>query len=300
MGVEFTPSENSALYALLAENTTDIILKTDLKGFILHASPAIEGLGTRPSDGVGSPHLLDLVHPSHIDAISAAHEAVVSGGREQVSLEFPAITADAGQKWFSIQMRRLVDERGETYGALGIMQSIEQRRTLEEKLFAAEMTDSLTGLTNRKAFISMLEHLVAERAGGCVAIFAIDYFKALNMRYGQSFGDEVLVVFTGILRSLLRAQDIVSRIGGERVCVLLPGSTAAQSEAVCQRVILTLTEIHKAAGENGIPITASVGVARIGKSVDATLKKAELALFLAKAKGRNRLEMARGRGFPIG
>lgn len=300
MGVEFTPNESSALYALLAENTTDIVLKTDRQGFILHASPAIAGLGTRPSDGLGTPHLLDLVHPSHVDAISEAHQAVVTGGREQVSLEFPAITADAGQRWFSIQMRRLVDDDGETYGALGVMQSIEQRRTLEERLFAAEMTDPLTGLTNRKAFISMLEHLVADHKGGCVAIFAIDFFKALNMRYGQSFGDEVLVVFSGILRSLLREHDIVSRIGGDSIGVLLPGSTPAQSEAVCQRVILTLTDIHKSAGENGIPITASVGLSRIGSSMDATLKKAELALFLAKAKGRNRLEMAKGRGFPIG
>lgn len=299
MGVEFTPSESTALYALLAENTTDIILKTDAEGFILHASPAIQGLGVRPSDVLAGPHLLDLVHPTHAEAIAAAHQSVVKGGCEQISLEFPAITADAGQKWFSIQMRRLVNESGEIYGALGIMQSIEQRRTLEDRLFAAEMTDALTGLTNRKAFVSMLDHLVAERTGGCVAIFAIDYFKALNLRYGESFGNEVLVVFSGILRSLLRSQDIVSRIGGETIGVLLPGSTAALTEAVCQRVIRTLTEIHQEAGRNSIPITASVGVARIGKTMDGTLKKAELALFLAKAKGRNRLEMAKGGGFPI-
>lgn len=294
MGVAFTPTESSALYELLADNTTDIILKTDCKGFILHASSAIEGLHVPGRDALIGPHIIDLVHPSHMDAMSATHEAVIKGEREVAWLEFPAIAADARERWFKIQMRGLRNEQGQIYGALAIMQSIEQRKALEEKLFAAELTDPLTGLTNRKAFLAMLEHLVTERAGGCVAIFSIDYFKAINLRYGQAFGDEVLVVFSGMLRTLLRAEDIISRIGGESIAVLLPGATPDQAEAICQHVTATLAEINAISGDNGLPITVSVGVSRIGRSLDSTIRKAEVALFLARAKGRNRVEMARG------
>ena len=64
MGVGFTSREGSALYRMLAENTADIILKTDCEGFIVHASPAIEQLGVGfPSMLIG-PHILDLIHPS--------------------------------------------------------------------------------------------------------------------------------------------------------------------------------------------------------------------------------------------
>ena len=162
----------------------------------------------------------------------------------------------------------------------------------------------LTRIANRRAsdqaLDTMLRRLLPAGQPMLLLLADADYFKALNMRYGQSFGDEVLVVFSGILRSLMRSEDIVSRIGGDSIGVLLPGATSAQTEAVCQRVIMTLTEIRQAAGDNGIPITASVGISRIGKSMDGTLKKAELALFLAKAKGHSRLEIANGRGFPIG
>jgi diguanylate cyclase (GGDEF)-like protein len=151
------------------------------------------------------------------------------------------------------------------------------------------MTDPLTGLTNRQAFVAMLQHLVQANAGGCLAIFDIDHFKAINMQYGQSIGDEVLVSFAEFLRTLVRSDDIVSRIGGESLGVLLLKATPDQAETMCQRIIAALAEI----GQFGrrISVTASAGVARIHGSVDDTIRRAELALFLAKAKGRNRLEM---------
>ena len=137
----------------------------------------------------------------------------------------------------------------------------------------------------------MLQHLVDEDVGGCLALFDIVYFQAINMQYGQSVGDKVLVVFAELLRTMTREDDIVSRIGGECLGVLLPGVTAADTQEVCQRIVATLSELRREVGGDSLSITASAGVSRIGNSVDDTIKRAELALFLAKAKGRNRLEM---------
>lgn len=169
---------------------------------------------------------------------------------------------------------------------------------MQEQIFAAAMTDPLTGLTNRKAFIAMLQHLVDTRVGGCLALFDIDHFKTINMKYGQAVGDEVLVVFADLLRTLMRSEDTISRIGSESIGILLPRARADQAEAICARVVTTLSEVRQTAGSQRLAITASAGVARIEGSLDDTLKRAELALFFAKAKGRNRLEMDEGLHFP--
>lgn len=298
MAVKFSLKDSSALYRLLAENTSDIILKTDGDGFIVHASPGITQLGLALPGLLIGPHILDLVHPSAKAAVQAEYEAAIAGREDGAWVEFPALTADKQKRWFALKLRCLSDDRGSVYGVLGMMRSIEERRDIEDKLFAATMTDPLTGLTNRQAFVAMLQHLVERKVGGCLAIFDIDHFKTINMQYGQSIGDEVLVIFSELMRSMMRPEDIISRIGGESLGVLLPNVTPDQAEAICQRIVATLTEMRRAAGPDGLAITASAGVSRIATSLDDTIRRAELALFFAKAQGRNRLEMDNGKAFP--
>jgi diguanylate cyclase (GGDEF)-like protein/PAS domain S-box-containing protein len=299
MGVDFTPQESLALYELLAQDGPDIILKTDRHGFIRHASqPAARRNGAFAGDPAGH-HLLDLVHPASAAPVRDKLRAVLAGRADDGWTDFRAQAADDGhahpaERWFAIRLRGLAAADGAIYGTIAVMRSIEERRSLEERLFEATMTDPLTGLTNRRAFIAMLQHLVDRRTGGCLAIFSVDYFRAMNMRHGQAFGDEVLVVFARLLRTLMRPEHIVSRIGDESLAVLLPLASPRAAEALCGRVVATLTEIRRRVGADGEPITASVGIAAIGDSLDRTINRAELALFLAKAKGRNRVETDRG------
>jgi diguanylate cyclase (GGDEF)-like protein/PAS domain S-box-containing protein len=293
MGVQFTSQESSALFHLLEETTTDIILKTDRNGFILQASSAIERLGLWPArcvDALVQPHILDLVDADHADAIRAGHEAAIAGRADDRWIEFAAITNTMMSRWFEIRIRALTDESGAIYGAVSLMRSIEERRSFEDKLFAAELTDPLTGLTNRKAFLSMLQHMVDEGMDGCLAIFDIDRFRSINMRYGHSFGDEVLVVFADLLLTMMRSSDIISRIGGGSIAVLLPGATPERAHAICARVLDDLGEIRQVTSSGSFALSASAGIAGIGGSPDNTIKRAELALFFAKSRGSNRLE----------
>ena len=299
MGANFTPEESFTLYQLLAENTSDIILKTDCDGFVSYASQALERLGVTRGGHRDGFHLLDLVHKSCAATVAAEHAALVSGRKRQSWIEFPAASrgrsAKAPERWFEIRMRRLVDKQNRVLGTINVMRSIQDRVALEDKLFAAAMTDPLTGLANRTAFISMLQHLVDAGNGGCLAIVAIDYFKAINMRLGQSIGDEVLVVFSELLRTLMRPEDIVARIGGESLAILMPQVTRDEARALCENIVTTLSAIRQSVGSAGTPITASIGVSPICASLDDTMTRAEMALFLAKAKGRNRLEVDDGR-----
>ena len=289
MGVDFTLQERSALYGLLADNSDDIIFKSDARGFILTASPAIEQLGYRLPAMLIGPHIRDLVLPQFAAAIEADHRAALSGRGSARWHEFPAATGTAGH-WFEIQMRALHDGAGRLYGVLCMMRSITARKSLEEQLFAAEMTDPLTRLTNRVAFVSMLEYMVCSKAGGCLALFDLDHFMTLNMRYGQSAGDEMLCAFADLLRDLVRRKDIISRVGSERFGVLMPGLTPEEASEVCQPVIETLAVLGQSEFAERFGVTTSAGIAPIALSVDRTMKHAELALFAAKAKGRSRVE----------
>lgn len=294
MGMKFTLKERSALYRLLAETTSDIIIKTDRAGYILHASPAIEQLGFAVPAMLIGPHLLDLVHPARAEELHAEHDAAIRGRPHEGWLEFPALTRGEEERWFEIQIRSLRDGASRIYGALSIMRNIDERKALEDRLFAAELTDPLTGLTNRKAFIEMLRYITGRQIGGHLAIFKIDHFKAINMRFGQRNGDRVLLAFADLLRKSLRREHIVSRIGGETLGVLMPGTGCAEAEDACQTVIDTLAQAGRTENGRGVTLTASAGLAEIGACLDVVIKRAEIALFLAKAKGRNRLEVDSG------
>ena len=293
MGVSFTPEEGSVLYRLLAENSTDIILKTDCAGNLLHGLPTMSRLGLLPPAQSGARHLRDLVAPECADQVLAAHRGALNGGGEGDWVEFRARSRGARARWYAIQTRRIVDAAERVCGGISIVRSLDERRSFEERLFAAAMTDPLTGLTNRSAFVSMLGHLVEQRADGWVAMFDIDHFKAINLRYGHSAGDEVLVAFADLVRVLTREADIISRTGGESFGVLLPRTARDEAERVCREIVVTLAESSAAAG-GGLAITVSAGLAAIAGTLDDTIRRTELALAVAKARGRNRVHVDAG------
>lgn len=293
MRVDFTLHERLALYGLLADHSSDIILRTDRRGFVLAASPALERLGLALPAMLIGPHLRDLVHPDYRALIEAEHRAAIAGTGSGGWLELPAVLGGRRQQWFEAQLRPMTDPHGRTYGALVVMRCIARRKSLEARLFAAEFTDPLTRLTNRIAFLAMLDHLVSRPHRAALALFDIDHFMTLNMRFGQSAGDDLLRAFADLLRAMTRSEDIISRAGGERFAVIMPALTPQAAAAACRPIVETLAEAGGAALGGHFAVSTSVGIARIGRSTDSTVKQAELALFMAKAKGRSRIETSR-------
>ena len=283
-----SPGECSALYRLVAASPTDLVVKTDRRGRIVHATPASASLGLAfAGDPVGR-HLLELIHESYADIVLAEHCLALAGSRGSGWIELLAVTQDGGQQWMELKLGGVPGGDG----VLGIMRSIEDRRALENRLFVAAMTDPLTGLTNRSAFTRMLAHLVETGAPGHLALFDLDHFRTINLRHGHSGGDRVLVAFARLLRTLLRADDILSRIDGGTFGVLLPEASQREANAACGRVIEAMGEMG-ATAVGGHRFSASAGVAPFVRSADRTLREAELALLAAKAHGRARVENAR-------
>ncbi|WP_342113392.1 GGDEF domain-containing protein [Pseudoduganella sp. OTU4001] len=157
------------------------------------------------------------------------------------------------------------------------------------------MIDPLTGAGNRRHFeeraaTEIREVQRAQTALGVVA-FDIDHFKQVNDREGHAAGDQVLRSVVERVQSTLRPCDFLARIGGEEFVVLLPGEDSAGAAVVAERLREALAASPVMAGGVAIPVTASFGVAQLeGElSLELPLRRADSALYLAKAQGRNRV-----------
>ncbi len=163
------------------------------------------------------------------------------------------------------------------------------------------VTDGLTGLHNRRYLDSHLATLF-ERARNrrrplSLMITDIDRFKAINDTYGHDVGDEVLREFAGRLRKNVRGIDLACRMGGEEFVVVMPDTEGLIAEKVAERIRAQIadTPFLVGGGKGSITVTVSVGVAammREADSVEAMLKRADLALYEAKNGGRNRVVAA--------
>jgi len=162
-----------------------------------------------------------------------------------------------------------------------------------EELSRRAQTDPLTGLLNRRAFDDCLARALAAaqryRRPLSVVIADIDHFKDINDAHGHATGDQVLIAFARLLEAQSRAVDSVARIGGEEFAILMPEVDAAGATDGAERL---RDAVQRMEGPEGIGITASFGVADLlDARHDATLllARADEALYLAKAYGRNRV-----------
>jgi len=161
-------------------------------------------------------------------------------------------------------------------------------------------TDGLTQVMNRAAFSTLVDaylkdvHASAGRAGGALLIIDADNFKAVNDRYGHDRGDEALIAIAAAIKAMLRAPDIVGRLGGEEFGVFLPGANADQAERVAERIRASVSATAFAPAGTPHELSVSVG----GAVFAATLPFADLfrvadrQLYAAKQHGRNRVEIA--------
>jgi diguanylate cyclase (GGDEF)-like protein len=172
-------------------------------------------------------------------------------------------------------------------------------RTLRERnreLHELSITDSLTGLYNRKHLMEVLTKEVAraERYQRPLAVLMIDvdHFKLYNDTCGHLAGDEVLRNIAAIFRGCLRESDCVGRYGGEEFLIILPETVADDAWRIADRIRSRLAEEDFPTDSKPVKITISGGIATFpgnGRSPESLLKSADAALYQAKNHGRNRV-----------
>ncbi|QUD88183.1 PleD family two-component system response regulator [Phenylobacterium montanum] len=171
------------------------------------------------------------------------------------------------------------------------------RKNLDHSLELA-VTDQLTGLHNRRYMTGQLTALVARAARGGdpvgVLLIDVDHFKKINDSFGHDVGDEVLREFAVRVATNVRAVDLPCRFGGEEFVVVMPGTPLAAAERIAERIRLHVggSPFRVAGGKELLTATISIGVAATigeGDTPDAVLKRADEALYEAKAAGRNKV-----------
>jgi PleD family two-component response regulator len=184
------------------------------------------------------------------------------------------------------------DPRGVPDGALCLMRSVQQVRSLEGELHARAVTDPLTGLANRAAFCASLRRHLALGGGQMVAIFAVDAMRALLLRYGQRTADEVVWGFAKFLETMALPGHELAQLDGERFAVVLPEMTSRGAREWAEEVVETFAGLASGVSPKAPQLTASAGLARIACTVDWTLREAELGLVLARAGGGSQVAVA--------
>ena len=160
------------------------------------------------------------------------------------------------------------------------------------------MTDALTGLANRRAFMEFAEQRLNTHASGAVAflVLDLDWFKAINDGHGHAMGDRVLRLFAHTLSDNLPRDSITGRLGGEEFAAIVSGPDQQATIAAAERVREGFAVAARVV--DGVPIaaTVSIGLAHAydlpADMVEALCERADKALYQAKALGRNRVESA--------
>ncbi|RMF43719.1 MAG: EAL domain-containing protein [Deltaproteobacteria bacterium] len=182
---------------------------------------------------------------------------------------------------------------GETL-AWGICRDVTERVRAQEQLFYLAHHDSLTGLPNRMHFVEQLQNslAMARRLQKEVAVLFLDLdrFKIINDTLGHAAGDELLVEVAGRLKNLLRETDSVGRMGGDEFAVVLANLQRQEdAELVARKILEALAEPVKI-NNHELFITTSIGMVffpRDDEQPEELLKKADIAMYGAKAQGRN-------------
>ena len=284
------------------EGSSVALWDTDLRTGQVYLGEAWSGILGRPRrDGVATvEELLALVHPDDLEAVRRASREALKGERPVYAVEH-RVKAQNGE-WRWILSRGRVTERdpasGRALRMIGTNLDITERRRSEEAVQSTAHSDPLTGLANRRGLGDRLRLALARnrRSGleSAVLFLDIDHFKTVNDTRGHGAGDALLAGFAARLRASVRASDTVARFGGDEFVVLLEDVRERNSAVRIAEKILDEARRPLNVGDGEVAVTTSIGVAYSDatSTEDELLRRADAALYQAKAAGRDRYQVA--------
>jgi diguanylate cyclase (GGDEF)-like protein len=196
----------------------------------------------------------------------------------------------------ALQLRRELSDSGRRLALLGEINAALQLEARE--LVEQANTDPLTGTLNRQGLRAALMSTASLLAPPVAVVFAdIDHFKGINDRHGHDVGDAVLRDFAAAIHAEIRTNDRLVRWGGEEFLIVCPATGAEQARQLAEKLRAAL---HAGTWPAGLRVTASFGIAARAPDEDigAVIKRADGALYAAKAAGRDRVMVAEAAGLP--
>jgi diguanylate cyclase (GGDEF)-like protein/PAS domain S-box-containing protein len=299
--------ESAAAFRLLAENSSDMIVRIGADMQRRYVSPACrELLGYEPEE------LLDrradgIVHPDDQALWQETFANPTRDPAKDLRATFRVLRKDGSTIWVEANRRKLASGDGFVVA----VRDVTSRKRAEDQLARANRRlqlmasqDGLTGLANRRQFDETLENEFrrAQRSGATLSLLMIDVdcFKAFNDRYGHPAGDRCLKEISQALREIAgRPGDLVARYGGEEIVIVLPNPPAAGAATLGERAraAVAARAIPHLGNLAGPAATVSIGVATLTPAApfagpEDLVGAADHALYRAKQSGRDRVCIA--------
>lgn len=305
--IEQAARKSEQLYRLLAENSRDIIVLTDLNHRREYVSPAVQWMmGWDPRDLVGTTFRDSICHPDDVPAMTATLEALTNGEPAK-SLTYRCKKKDGTYLWMEANISLYCDRvTGDPIGYVNVVRNVAERKAAEERLQDAYLAlealasvDPLTGTANRRQLDESLEQdwrrAIRTVSPISLLLLDVDHFKLYNDLYGHLRGDTCLRQIAETAQQVFRRSgDTVARFGGEEFAIILPDTDRIGAFDLAQRLRQKVEDLRiEHAGSQHSMVTVSVGCATLvpepGAEANTLIEAADRALYEAKRAGRNRV-----------
>lgn len=313
--VEAAMAESEKIYKTILLASPDNITIADLSGRLLMFSDAATKMfGYDREEGPGMT-IMDFIVPEDHERARANMVKMVQAGHSGPN-EYRAIRKDRSCFDIEVNSALIRDRQGNPFRMVMIARNITHRRQADQKIQELvlqleverdlaqrkSLTDSLTGLLNRRFFDTALQTEFSrhKRTGSQLSLIMIDvdYFKKYNDYYGHLEGDDCLRKIARALKiAIERGTDLVARYGGEEFAVILPDTNCQGALVLSERIVRSVLELNLPHADSDISewVTLSMGIASTADHVLADgsqlVELADQAMYRAKKNGRNRCEV---------
>lgn len=296
----FEPTQ--AALALALRSLKESLAVFDTAGFVVYANPEAVRLGFEPGGKLGED--LGPAQVTHHQIVTIRHhfDALIRHSTEH------SMTLNVGERMYELTLTPVISHRSRVYGALllgrDVTELVEHATLLEqERMRLAEAVDqlgylashdSLTDLPNRRSLSHALERTCARvRRGQASALLFVDLdnFKIVNDTLGHAAGDRVLVTLTHVLVNQLRTGDLLARFGGDEFAVVLEDVEEKEALEIAERLRASVDAARFTIDGRSFNLSISVGLVTLDGDtpVEAALAQADIAMYIAKERGRNRV-----------
>jgi len=273
----------------LVEHQSDHVLVVGRDGTVTYQSPSLTKILGYASDALVGGSAVRLLPPGEHPVWRDMMDRVLRHAGAAVRGSLRGISAEGAVREFEATLTGLAEAAGD--GVVVVLHDVTERERFVAQLRRQALHDPLTGLANRALILDRAEHLLAAARRTHTPVGALfidlDHFKGINDSLGHEAGDQLLVSLAGRLQRAVRGGDTVGRMGGDEFVVLFSAGSEAP-ERVAERIREVLHPPVQLGGRP-YPVAASIGiaVASAGSAGDL-LRDADIAMYRAKAAGRNR------------